>query len=213
MCSVTWNSAVRLVFCGSSEVGSACRPILRMPPRLGVPAAAAATAVAAGFAAAWTVGATVAAALTAVAAAAGAAVAAAAGTLVGAAGTEAGPQADRNSAAAKSRRRRGMRASVSDDERGQVARVVRRQLDAVLGHDRRVGVAEAGHSWHVQPGLDREDHAWLDLRLIAQVEERRLVAFQTQPVARVVAGQVAQPGALDLAAHLGIDVTARAARP
>src|SRR6266540_1426956 len=144
MCSVTWNSAVRLVFCGSSEVGSACSPILRMPPRLGVPAAvaaaaatvgataarvgaAAATAVAAGFAAAWTVGATVAAALTA-----------------GAAAVAPGPHADRNNAAATRRRVRDMRASVSDDQRAEVARVVGRELDAVFGDQGGVGVTEAG---------------------------------------------------------------------
>src|SRR5262252_1310513 len=48
MCSVTWNSAVRLVFCGSSEVGSACAPTLRVPPDLGAAAEVAAGAAAAG---------------------------------------------------------------------------------------------------------------------------------------------------------------------
>src|SRR6266545_1960027 len=177
MCSVTWKRAVRLVFCGSSEVGSACRPILRMPPRLGWPAAvaaaaatvgataarvgaAAATAVAAGFAAAWTVGATVAAALTAVAAAgaavaaaAGTAVAAAAGRLVGAAGVAPGPHADRNNAAATRRRVRDMRASVSDDQRAEVARVVGRELDAVFGDQGGVGVTEAGLVAHARHPL------------------------------------------------------------
>lgn len=101
MCSVTWNSAVRLVFCGSSEVGSAWRPTLRMPPRLGCPAAAAGAVV--GFAAA-VVG--CAAAAVGCAAAAGAVVGLAAavgavvgaGALVGAAGVPAGPHADARSA-------------------------------------------------------------------------------------------------------------------
>src|SRR4051812_1966420 len=131
---------------------------------VGAAVAAALTAVAAA-------GTAVAAAGTAVAATAGAAVAAAAGRFVGAAGVPAGPHADRNSAAARSRRRRGMRASVSDDQAGKVARVVRRQLDTVLGHDRGIRVAEAGHTRHVQPRLDGKDHARLDLGLIAEVEE------------------------------------------
>src|SRR6266498_271974 len=145
MCSVTWKRAVRLVFCGSSEVGSACRPILRMPPRLGWPAAVAAAAA--------TVGATAARVGAAVAAAAGTAVAAAAGRLVGAAGVAPGPHADRNNAAATRRRVRDMRASVSDDQRAEVARVVGRELDAVFGDQGGVGVTEAGLVAHARHPL------------------------------------------------------------
>src|SRR5262245_23344248 len=83
MCSVTWKSAVRLVFCGSSEVGSACKPTLRMPPRLGWPVAAAGAVV--GFAAGAVVGCAAAVGWAAVVGcAAGAAVGLAAGALVGA---------------------------------------------------------------------------------------------------------------------------------
>src|SRR5205085_12543153 len=41
MCSVTWKSAVRLCLCGSSEVGSACKPTFSTPPFFGVPPAGA----------------------------------------------------------------------------------------------------------------------------------------------------------------------------
>src|SRR5216683_2627810 len=112
MCSVTWKSAVRLVFCGSRDVGSACRPSFKIPPRLGWPAWAAAVgwpawaaavgwpawaaavgwaaAAAVGLAAAAVVGCAAAAvvgfaAATAVGAAAGAVVGLAAGGVVGAA--------------------------------------------------------------------------------------------------------------------------------
>src|SRR5579859_1797289 len=119
MCSVTWNSAVRLVFCGSREVGSACSPTLRMPPRFGWPAGAAAGAGAVVGVAGAVVGAAgvvgwAATAGTVVGCAAGAgavvgfAAAAAvgcagAGALVGAAGVAAGPHADSSSAPAINR--------------------------------------------------------------------------------------------------------------
>src|SRR5438094_10215807 len=106
MCSVTWNNAVRLVFCGSRDVGSACIPILRMPPRFGWPAAAAGAVV--GLAAAAAVGAAAAgAAGVGCVAAAGAVVGLAAGTavgaggaVVGATGVVAGPHAARKKVAA-----------------------------------------------------------------------------------------------------------------
>src|SRR5579859_4153054 len=123
MCSVTWNSAVRLVFCGSSEVGSACNPTLRMPPRFGWPAAAAAVGAGAGavvglaaaVGCAAGAGAVVglAGAGAVVAAAAGAVVGATTGAMVGAAAggaVVAGPHADRSNTPA---------ASTLSDERGR----------------------------------------------------------------------------------------------
>src|SRR5579859_149151 len=120
MCSVTWKSAVRLVFWGSSEVGSAWRPTLRMPPRLGWPAAgaavgcAAAAAAVVGCAAAPVAGAAavvapaavvVAGALVGFAAATAALVGWAAGAEVGAVGAAAGPHAARKRVIATSSRR------------------------------------------------------------------------------------------------------------
>src|SRR5258708_39152977 len=139
MCSVTWKSAVRLVFCGSRDVGSACRPTFKIPPRLGWPAWAAAVgwaaaaavggaAVAAvGLAAGAVVGCAAAAvvgfaAATAVGAAAGAVVDLAAGGVVGAAagtvgaaGAVAGPHADSSSMPAASKLGDGRTRSICND--------------------------------------------------------------------------------------------------
>ena len=60
-----------------------------------------------------------------------------------------------------------------------VARVVGEDLDPVVGDDDGVGVAEAAEPLLVDAGLDREDHPGLDRRVVADVEERRLVVAQT----------------------------------
>src|SRR5229473_1787795 len=103
MCSVTWKSAVRLVFCGSRDVGSACRPTFKIPPRLGWPAWAAVVGWAAAAAVGWAAVAAVGLAAAAVVGlAAGGVVGAAAGP-AGAAGAVAGPHADSSSMPAASK--------------------------------------------------------------------------------------------------------------
>src|SRR5438445_6697505 len=131
MCSVTWKRAFRLVFCVSRDVGSACRPTFKMPPRLGWPACATAAVgcaagagAAVGLAAAAVVGAAGVvvgfAAATAVGAAAGAVVGLAAGGVVGAggdgaAGAVAGPHADTSSMPAHSKPSDGRTQSIGND--------------------------------------------------------------------------------------------------
>jgi MFS family permease len=66
-------------------------------------------------------------------------------------------------------------ASDRDREALDVGRVVREQVDPILGDDDGVRVTEASDRGLVQPRLDREDHARLEDRGVSDVEERRLV--------------------------------------
>src|SRR5262245_44797301 len=68
-----------------------------------------------------------------------------------------------------------------------VARVVGEDLDAVLGDDHGVRVAETADVALVDPRLDREHHALLDGCVVAEVEERRLVVAEPDAVADVLA--------------------------
>src|ERR671918_3001736 len=78
------------------------------------------------------------------------------------------------------------RASGWDDQALEVARVVRQDLDPVLGYEHRVRVAEAAVLGRVQAGLDGEDHPRPDLRRVSGVEERAFVVAKPDRVARVV---------------------------
>src|SRR6266536_4117807 len=74
-------------------------------------------------------------------------------------------------------------ASPLDGQALEIARVVGEDLDSVLGDDHGVGVAEAADVARVDAGLDGEDHAGLDQRVVADVEERRLVVAQADRMA------------------------------
>ena len=87
------------------------------------------------------------------------------------------------------------------------------ELDPVLDDDHRVGVAEAAELVVVEARLDREDHARLDRRVVADVEERRLVVAQPDRVARVLPPVREQVVVLEVAHDGAVDVGARHARP
>ena len=64
-------------------------------------------------------------------------------------------------------------------------------------------------SSRVDAGLDREDHAGLDRRVIAQIEEGRLVVAQADRVTGVLAPVRQQVVLLEIAHHRAVDVRAR----
>ncbi len=67
----------------------------------------------------------------------------------------------------------------------QIRRVEGQEIESVLGHRDRVGVAEAPNPFRVEARLDREDHSRDDLGVVADVEERPLVVAQPDRVADV----------------------------
>src|SRR5580765_7903329 len=88
-----------------------------------------------------------------------------------------------------------------------VARVVGEDVHSVLGDDHGVRVTEAADSPVIEAWLDREDHARLERRVIADIEEGRLVVAEPDRVAGVLApvpGQVVLlEVAHDCAVHVG----------
>src|SRR5262245_15501867 len=83
----------------------------------------------------------------------------------------------------------------------QVSRVVGEDLDAAGGYVNSIRVAKATKSLFVDTRLDREDHPGLERGLIALVEEGRLVVPKADPVARVLAPEVADAVVVEVREH------------
>src|SRR4029079_9712135 len=90
----------------------------------------------------------------------------------------------------------------------EVARVVGEDLDPRPGHENCIRVAKATKSLLVDTRLDREDHPRLERRVVALVEEGRLVVAQADPVAGVLAPEVADAVFVQVVEHSVVYVSA-----
>src|SRR2546426_2347828 len=90
---------------------------------------------------------------------------------------------------------------------------LRQHLAPFAGDNHGIGMAEAAHAVHIDPGLDGHDHAGLQHRLIAGREERQLVNVDTDAVPGAVNEGAAKPRLFDETAGGAVHLLARHTGP
>lgn len=91
------------------------------------------------------------------------------------------------------------------DQRFQIAGVIRQDFNALFRDQYRIGMPESAKPPHIKPRFDGDDHAGTDRRVIAPVEERRLMAEEPDAVPRVMADIFGKPFLRKIVLHGFID--------